>query len=247
MPHAGKKSPLQAYWADRASKYANLDWAKHGGLLMAIVHAACLARDDVVLDAGTGTGLVARSVDPYVEKLVVGLDISPEMMNGRPMSTVGDIRQMPFPDAHFSKVFARMVFHGLMDSIGVAARECHRVLRPGGRFILVEGIPPSDEAQDWFTGMFRLKEERIVFCPTSLKQLLLMVGFSGVSVDTYTMPQVSVRNWLENSSLSPGLQDRIMEEHFTMPASVREAYRATYNGGSDAKIDMKFAICVGEK
>ena len=205
------------------------------------------------MDAGTGTGLIARAAAPHVAK-VTGIDISPEMMDGlqkhHPPNCeflVGDIRRLDFSSGGFSKVFARMVFHSLMDETGHAARECHRVLQAGGRFILSEGIPPVKLAGEWYTRMFRLKEQRLTFFPDTLEALLTRVGFVNVGATIHVSPQVSIRNWLENSGLPLARQAEIMQVHRAMPPAIRKAYRATFTNEGDVRLDMKFAIVVGTK
>ncbi len=241
------------HWAKRAGSFQKLEWASRQDYLQSVVEAGDLQPTDVVLDGGTGTGLIARSIAPHVAS-VIGIDISPEMMDGLKMSRgqnctleIGDIRALKFLSGYFSKVFARMVFHELIDGTDRAARECHRVLKPGGKFVLSEGIPPAKSAGDWYIEMFRLKEERLTFFPDTLEDLLSRAGFSDVWTKIHVSPQVSIRNWLENSGVTPSQQGKIMQMHLGMPPVVREAYRATFSDDGDVLLDMKFAIVVGIK
>jgi ubiquinone/menaquinone biosynthesis C-methylase UbiE len=185
----------RSYWANRAPTFSKLEWASRQEYLRAVVKAGGLQPADIVLDAGTGTGLIARAVAPHVAK-VTGIDISPEMMDGlqkNPPSNcefiVGDIRCLDFSSGCFSKVFARMVFHSLMDETGHAARECHRVLQAGGRFILSEGIPPAKRAGEWYTQMFRLKEQRLTFFPDTLEAAVakLLTAESAITITNTAM------------------------------------------------------------
>lgn len=243
----------QTYWANRAKNYSKLEWASRGDYLQAVIQAGDLQPKDVVLDAGTGTGMIANGVAPHVES-IIGVDISREMMDGLNMSRtqncefeIGDIRNLRFPTGYFSKVFARMVFHSLMDSTDRAAQECYRVLRPGGRFVLSEGIPPAKFAEPWYTEMFRLKETRLTFFPEILEGILSLAGFSDIHTEIHVSPQVSIANWLENSGLSSARQRKIMQMHLEMPPEIRKEYRATFNGDEDVLLDMKFAIVVGTR
>lgn len=241
------------YWATRATSYSKLEWASRQDYLNSVVNAGDLQPTDVVLDAGTGTGLVARAAAPHVAK-VIGVDISPEMMRdlkGTPSDNcefeLGDIRALDFKTGHFSKAFSRMVFHGLITSVDAAAREIHRVLKPGGRFILSEGIPPDRCAEEWYTEMFRLKEERLTFFPETLEDILSRAGFSGLRTHIHVSPQVSIRNWLEHSGLPDSRQQEIMQTHLAMPQHIKKVYRATFSEDQDVLLDMKFAIVVGSK
>ena len=243
----------KTYWANRAKGFSKLEWASRQDYLQAVVQAGDLQPKDVVLDAGTGTGMIANAAAPHVER-IIGVDISQEMMDGLNTARIqncefeiGDVRSLRFPTGYFSKVFARMVFHSLINSTDQAARECYRILRPGGKFVLSEGIPPAKSAEPWYTEMFHLKEERLTFFPEILEGLLSRAGFSETSTEIHVSPQVSIANWLENSGLSPSRQRKIMQMHLEMPPEIRDAYRATFNGAGDVLLDMKFAIVVGTK
>ena len=80
----------------RAKLYSNLDWANELSFINTIVAAGHFQKTDKVLDVGTGTGIMARAVAPFVDK-VMGIDISHDMLIlGSPIENVklmeGDIR-----------------------------------------------------------------------------------------------------------------------------------------------------------
>ena len=140
-----------------------------------------------------------------------------------------------------------MVFHGLINSAHDAAREIHRVLTPGGKFVVSEGTPPNRSAESWYTDMFRLKEERLTIFPETLEEILSRAAFTNIKTETHISPQVSIRNWLEHSGLPELRQQQIMQVHLDMPSPIREAYNATFTLDGDVLLDMKFAIVIGSK
>jgi SAM-dependent methyltransferase len=241
------------YWNDRSRDFDKLEWASRQDYLSAMVRAGDPRSDDFVLDAGTGTGIVARAIAPLVDG-VIGVDLSPEMIEAS-MATeivgcqfeVGNCMDLRFPTGHFSKVYSRMMFHSLIDGGDIAASECHRVLKEGGKFILSEGIPPSSTAEPWYTEMFRLKEERLTFSQEILEDLLLRNGFVDIHTQIHISPQVSIANWLENGDLSSEQCEQIMQVHLEMPDEVKKAYHATFDSSGDVLSDMKFVIVVGTK
>jgi ubiquinone/menaquinone biosynthesis C-methylase UbiE len=249
-----KKEMERDHWAERAKDYGNLTWPRHKGYLRAILEAGSLREDDFVLDAGTGTGAIAHAAALKAER-VIGLDISPEMLHiageGKRYNeefAEGDIRAIPYPRWFFSKVFARMVLHGLVedDEMETAVRECHRVLRTDGRLIVSEGVPTTDAIAPWYTEVFKKKEARLTITVPLLAGLLVRAGFRGVTARTYTIRQSSVRNWLENGAIGQESVTNIMDCYRRMPEAVREGYRATFVE-DDVLIDTKYAIVSGVK
>lgn len=238
----------------RADKFNKLDWATDNSYLDLVVEVAKLEKTDVVLDVGTGTGLVARAVEPHVAK-VIGLDISPEMLKRNPYESIlADARDMRVDDGkgrildnQFDKVIARMVFHHIIHGAEEAAVQCHGVLKPGGLFVLSEGIPPRASLADWYTQMFSIKEERLTFLPADLVHLLRIAGFKEIKTYYHVLPQVSIRNWIENSGMSDDRKALMWEAQMKMPKDGWVAYKATVTSDGDILKDFHFCTVVGEK
>jgi demethylmenaquinone methyltransferase/2-methoxy-6-polyprenyl-1,4-benzoquinol methylase len=102
-----------------------------------------------VLDVGTGTGLVAREALHLVGSSghVVGVDPSRKMMAaGRgqvPIAFVQGVgEQLPFPDGRFDFLTMGYALRHVPD-LDQAFGEYRRVLRPGGRLLLLEITKPS--------------------------------------------------------------------------------------------------------
>jgi ubiquinone/menaquinone biosynthesis C-methylase UbiE len=107
-----------------------------------------------VLDVGCGTGFLALRFAELGHS-VAGVDLAPQMIERARTKAqesglevdfrVGDGVQLDFPDETFNVVVARHVIWNLPDpERGVA--EWLRVLRPGGRLLLVEGKWADNEA-----------------------------------------------------------------------------------------------------
>ena len=254
MSLAMEMAQLREHWGARSIHYPALHWPQEQGYLAALIEAAGIVPDDYVLDAGTGPGYVAHEAAKLANQ-VVGLDVSPDMLaqvNGHKalneQFVEGDIRAIPYPRGRFDKVFARMVVHGLTGEgdADKAVRECYRVLVPGGRFIFSEGIPVSPAVKDWYTEMFKLKEDRIVMSIQYMNRLMVRARFQHIKVKEYLMPDFSIRNWLEGSGLPMEQRERLMEAHRMMPEVVRAAYQARMTA-DDVLIHSRFAILTGTK
>jgi ArsR family transcriptional regulator len=103
-----------------------------------------------LLDLGTGTGRMLELLGPRAER-AVGIDLSREMLavarvnlerRGLRHCEVrqGDIYQLPFPGASFDAVLVHQVLHYVERPAGAIA-EAARVLRPGGRLVVVDFAP----------------------------------------------------------------------------------------------------------
>jgi demethylmenaquinone methyltransferase/2-methoxy-6-polyprenyl-1,4-benzoquinol methylase len=110
---------------------------------------AALSPGDVALDLCTGTGKLAAELVPYVRPggRVIGLDFSPRMLElaRRHVHGVefrlGDVMAMPFADGSIDAVTIAFGLRNLVDREG-GLREMRRVLKPGGRLVILEFPTP---------------------------------------------------------------------------------------------------------
>jgi demethylmenaquinone methyltransferase/2-methoxy-6-polyprenyl-1,4-benzoquinol methylase/ArsR family transcriptional regulator len=108
-----------------------------------------------LLDLGTGTGRMLELLAPLADR-AVGIDQSPAMLavararlERAGLRNVqlrqGDIYAVPVERNGYDLVVLHQVLHYL-DDPGRALREAARVLRPGGRLLLVDFAPHTEEA-----------------------------------------------------------------------------------------------------
>ena len=123
--------------------------------LNAIVRAAGAGPDDISLDVACGPGLVVCAFARVV-RFATGIDLTPAMLEQarklqqeQNLSNVswqeGDVAALPYPDAHFSIVTSRFVFHHLEHPLA-ALREMQRVCKKGGRILVADMAPAPDKA-----------------------------------------------------------------------------------------------------
>jgi len=114
----------------------------------AALRRAGLGADAEVVDVGIGTGLVAREALAIVgaRGRVVGVDPSPGMMNEVALPGValipGRAEALPCADASFDFLSLGYALRHVAD-IDAAFAEFRRVLRPGGRLLLLEITQPA--------------------------------------------------------------------------------------------------------
>ena len=108
-----------------------------------------LPKDAAVIDVGCGTGALASAAQRYCPEssLVVGVDPSEEMRTLARRAGVRDVRagsfeSLPFADASFDLVTSGYAIR-YADDLDETARELKRILKPGGRLVLLEMIAPT--------------------------------------------------------------------------------------------------------
>jgi ubiquinone/menaquinone biosynthesis C-methylase UbiE len=104
--------------------------------------------DGRILDVGCGTGIFAARVLERPGTEVWGLDLSAGMLRqaqtrcctsqGHLHLVQGDSERLPFADGTFDAVTCTHSFHHYPRQ-GRVLTEMHRVLRPGGRLLLIDG------------------------------------------------------------------------------------------------------------
>ena len=169
VDEAEKAKRVRGVFDSVAAKYDIMNDLMSAGLHRAwkayTVMVANLQLGDKVLDIAGGTGDLGLAFSKKVGSTgeVVHTDINFAMLRtGRDRlldagvslpTLVCDAEKLPFPDNHFNLV---SVAFGLrnMTHKDVALREMNRVLKPGGKLLVLEFskvAPPLAKAYDWYT------------------------------------------------------------------------------------------------
>jgi SAM-dependent methyltransferase len=149
------------------------------------VGIAALLRLGDVLDVGSGDGAAAAALAPYCRSLTC-IDTNERLVaaarerlsgSGVVRAQVADVHDLPFKDGSFDSV---IMFHTLTyaEHPARALAECARVLRPGGRFVL---LCLDEHRQSEVTA--RYGERHPGFSPRAVRGLLTRAGLDVASTE----------------------------------------------------------------
>ncbi|HET7434940.1 MAG TPA: class I SAM-dependent methyltransferase [Thermoanaerobaculia bacterium] len=137
-------------WTVRFMSFGSGHWYRREAL-----KRAGLTANDRLLDLATGTGVVARAALGMTRNIVAA-DASIGMLRaGRvPLRKLGSAAErLPFRDASFDMITIGFALRHFAD-LATVFRECRRVLRPGGRLLILEITSPDSRAGRAFLGAY---------------------------------------------------------------------------------------------
>ena len=215
---ASHNSRILDQFTRQAAPFASAGPIRNEEALNLIVRAAGAGPEDTVLDVACGPGLLVCAF-AKVARHVTGIDLTPAMLEQarkiqqeqglRNVSLQqGDVTLLPYPDAHFSIVACRFVFHHLEKPL-VVLKEMKRVCRPDGR-VVVADMAPGREKIDALNAAERLRDPSHVRAMTEqeLCGLFAQAGLPTPQISYYRF-EGELEDLLSRSFPNPGDDDRL--------------------------------------
>ncbi len=189
--------------------------------------------DNQCLDLCCGTGIAGRSLIGMGWK-VRGLDLTPEMAwvasQYFPVK-IASIEKMPYADKSFDLAVLRqsmMLIHGPR-----ALKEVYRVLKPGGRLILIQSIPFSDDDDPVYAEVQMARHINLTtyYRAEDLESSVRTAGFSILNQETLRVRE-SVDHWLSSApELNSELRTKIRQLIAEAPDPYKNSRSVEINGG----------------
>lgn len=243
---------VRAQFGKTAAAYVSSATHASGEDLERLLAVAAQRSSERALDLGCGVGHTLRRIAPLVS-FAVGADATLEMMQAGRASVVTaantafaqtDASTLPFADTTFDLVTCRLAAHHFHDGAS-AFREVARVLRPGGRFVLVDNYAPDDPALDAFINELEtLRDASHVRNETADGWRALLEGAglrTSIASDLMTT-MLTTEGWLERSQTPAARADEVRRRlRDASPAAV-STFRIT-----DTTFSVPKIVILGEK
>lgn len=204
--------------------------------LALLLNLADLQGDEAVLDVGTAAGATALALAAKAGQ-VVGVDMSERLIASATEQAasqgqrnvrfqLGDAGALPFADGSFDLVVSRQAGHHF-PAVPAFCREAARVLRPGGRLIVLDNVAPeADQLDEFVNGLEKLRDpdharsHRL----SEWLQFLAAAGLRMASEPLCYLTPEPLPDWMERLVVSPAVSTAITERLGRAPAPVREAF-----------------------
>jgi ArsR family transcriptional regulator len=150
---AARRTKSQEFFSSSVGQWDRLRDELFGDRFHFAALAAFAGRDWTVVDLGCGTGQVSAAIAPFVKR-VIGVDESAAMLQAakKRLNGVdnvelrrGELEALPMDDARADAAMLMLVLHHVPEPQHAIA-EVARVLKPGGRVVVVDMLPHDRES-----------------------------------------------------------------------------------------------------
>jgi ubiquinone/menaquinone biosynthesis C-methylase UbiE len=248
------KARVQAQFGATAQSYVQSATHASGDDLARMVALSGVNSTSKVLDVATGGGHTALAFAPHAGQ-VVASDLTEAMLQAaasfiqskgaQNVSFVqADAEALPFGDGEFDIVTCRIAPHHFAD-IRKAVREVARVLRPGGRFVLVDSLAPADPELDAFiNGVEVLRDPTHVRSYTEAEwrsfvtEAGLTVQHTEVHLKKHNFP-----DWVARSQQPAEVNAEVAERFRSASPAIKAAYQIVVEEGQVLSyVDQKLLL-----
>jgi ubiquinone/menaquinone biosynthesis C-methylase UbiE len=247
---------VAAAWSQLGDKYANSLPHKFGPSLLKLLALARPTTADTCLDVGTGTGHTAAQLAHYAN-YVYGLDPAEGMRQSAQQLyghldnldfVAGNSEETGFPDNHFDIVTARHTLHHHPDIIATL-KEMKRVLKPGGRLVIVDEVTPNAAVNDWFhcLEVSRDPSHQRAYFLTDWRRFIAKAGLVWIVGDAETTYTLEVESWIERTQSNPQQAEEVRQLFREASPLARDTFNIIFKGDDASYFDMPMAVILAIK
>jgi ubiquinone/menaquinone biosynthesis C-methylase UbiE len=236
------KKAVQSQFGKAAEAYVTSEGHAKGKDLAKLVEVSEASPEDRMLDIATGGGHVANALAPLVNH-VTALDLTKEILDaaerfirGNGHTNVsfvqGDAEELPFEPGSYDLVTCRIAPHHF-PNVSRFVSEVSRVLKPGGRFLLVDNVAPEDEQTDQYYNEIEKRRDyshHRALKKTEWIRLLEEAGMQLIELHSYNK-RFPFDPWCERMQLPLEEKESLNQFMVNAPQKVKEKLRIQISDG----------------
>ncbi|MEH7348165.1 class I SAM-dependent methyltransferase [Gottfriedia acidiceleris] len=229
------KQRVQVQFGKNAEKYVSSVGHAQGDDLALVITWLQPTPHDVVLDIATGGGHVTKTLAPFVHNVTV-TDLTEKMLetarrnltdNGvlNAQYVLADAEELPFLKNSFDIVTCRIAPHHFPNP-DAFIREVARVLRPNGRFLLIDNVAPNDKKLSDFVNLAEaIRDPSHVECLSIVqwRSLLEAHGFS-LTQDSLRKKTHPFQSWVDRMAPTDSHQLAVSSMLLRAPQNVKSYF-----------------------
>jgi len=238
---APTKESVKRQFGANVAMYKVSDIHAKGKDLPLLPDLAGLTGQEDLLDIATATGHTAFALAPYCRQ-VTGVDLTPAMLTEarreaeeRGLTNVrfqeADAEHLPFPDARFDIVTCRIAAHHF-PHVERFCTEASRVLKPGGRLVIIDNVAPESEALDRFINTVERMRDPSHFRAHRIaewERYLSQAGLAFRLAHQFTT-RVERESWLARMSVPSDTADAVRQALREAPPEAKAYYQIDETG-----------------
>ena len=236
------KKDVQNQFGQNAENYVTSKIHKDGKDLTKLVEIAATTGNEKALDVATGGGHTANALAPLVRH-VVAFDLTQKMLDAAKRFiqrnghnnvefVKGDAEDMSFDDGDFDIVTCRIAPHHF-PNIKKFISEVHRVLKPGGQFLLDDNVVPEDDDYDYFYNTIEKRRDYSHFRAWKKTEWLTMLERQGFEIQEWHRFEKTFifDSWCQRMNLSEKEQYDLNEFIIKSTDKIQQKFNIIIDGG----------------
>ncbi|MBY7143696.1 methyltransferase domain-containing protein [Virgibacillus sp. NKC19-3] len=249
-----EKEDVQRVFSKKAEAYAASSTHSSGSDLSLLTEWLNPQSTMNVIDIATGGGHVAKQLSTVVNR-VIATDITKEMLENTASHlssftnidyVIADAEQLPFLDHSFDIATCRIAAHHFPNPVTFIS-EVHRVLKPNGKFLLIDNVAPEKaEFDDFYNTLEKMRDYSHVrsLKISEWKQFLRQHNLSIIDqqVRKKTLPY---KSWINRTMETKEGMDQVSNFIIDAPEELQHYYHVKMNDGTiqSFAIDEWMVLC----
>ncbi|MBL0388068.1 methyltransferase domain-containing protein [Tumebacillus sp. ITR2] len=253
------KHQVKEYFSKTAENYLVKGEVKEPDLLH-MLQTISFTGQERMLDIGTATGRTLMTFAPHIRE-GIGLDLTPAMLAIAEREAKaaglthlswqeGDVENLPFADGSFDLITARICAHHF-PNVQRAVEEMARVLKPGGRLMIVDNYAPEHDGGDVFINAIEILRDNSHVREWRLSEWKSFYEKAGLSfvVDFEYRTFHPLGAWTRKSQTPSDVVAQIEQDIIAAASdeSIRDIFNLKQNQQGEWSFDLLKALMVGVK